>query len=371
MKLFRRRKYAAPWRQAWQLLHYRYLRHYVQIEGDAETICRQTVAGCWNGVFYTTSMGNFNYFWIRDFGAIVKSLRALGQVERVQATLRWALAHYMTHDAVTSCITPSGRLFDAPTRGIDTLPSLLHCLWSAKYQLSSHERTFLNRRLIEFVGDFLDGDTGMVRPGINAAELRDGVIYDRSAYSVAMVERMAWAATHLGLTFPFTHMIYRQELLDHYWNGRYFKADYHNDAFSAECALVPFIMRSVEDTDKLNLTLDYIRDHDLADPIALRYTDTPRAFRYRWWARTVMRNYASDTIWTWHGAYYLRLLWGQHRPEAAAREANFAQMLEQYHTFPELLNSDGTLYNSLVYKSSEGMIWAAIYLTLDKYRSRS
>ena len=371
MNFIKRRRYAAPWRQAWELLRYRYFRRYVRIEGDARQICHQTVVGCWNGVFYATSMGNFNYFWIRDFAAVVKSLRALGQVERVQATLRWALTHYITHDAVTLCITPTGRLFDAPTRGVDTLPSLLHCLWSAKYQLDGIEREFLNRKLAEFAEDFIEPDTGMLRPHIDAAELRDGVLYDRSAYAVAMVERMAWAAEHLGLQYGFSHRIYRDELLTHYWNGQYFNADYTNTAFSAECALVPFIMRSVEDADKLNLTLDYIRDHQLALPVALRYTDTPRRFRYRWWATTVMRNYAGDTIWTWHGAYYLRLLWGQGRPEATAREADFAAMLERYHTFPELLHPDGRLYDSLVYKSSEGMIWAAIYLTLEKYRSRS
>src|SRR5690606_30618007 len=107
------------------------------------------------------------------------------------------------------------------------------------------------------------------------------------------------------------HEIYRDELINHYWNGQYFNSDYNNTAFSAECALIPFIMRSVEDTEKLGLTLDYIHSHGLAKPYPIRYTDTPNKFRYRLWARTVMRNYAGDTIWTWHGAYYLRLLWGQ------------------------------------------------------------
>ncbi len=98
---------------------------------------------------------------------------------------------------------------------------------------------------------------------------------------------------------------------------------------------------------------------------------TPEKFRYRLWARTVMRNYAGDTIWTWHGAYYLRLLWGQSRPEARENEAAFASMLEKYHTFPEVLQPDGSIYNSLVYKSSEGMIWAAIYLTIENYKPKS
>lgn len=367
----KRRTFSAPPRQLWHLFRYRYFRTHAQFSGGPDEICRQIVDKCWNGTFYTTSIGNFDYFWIRDFAAVAKSLRQLGHVDRVRATLTWALVQYMEEDAVTSCITPSGRLFDAPKPGIDTLPSLLHCVWSAKYSLNVAERAFLNRQLELFTHEYLDETTGLIRPGIDAAELRDGVKYDRSAYSVSMVERMAWSAEQLDLTFSYPSEIYRTELVDHYWNGEYFNADYENTAFSADCALVPFIMRSVEDATMLRKTLDYVQKRSLATPYPIRYTDTPRKFYYRWWAKTVMRNYAGDTIWTWHGAYYLRLLYGENRAEAVDVERDFRAMLKRYHTFPELLHPDGRLYNSLLYKSSEGMIWAAIYLTVDSYKPKS
>ncbi|HRF28220.1 MAG TPA: hypothetical protein PL051_01080 [Candidatus Saccharibacteria bacterium] len=367
----KQKKYSAPISQLWNLFYYRYFRRHAKFDGSAETICRAIVDKCWNGAFYSTSLGNFDYFWIRDFATVVKPLRALGHVERVRATIQWALGHYMREGVVTLCITPTGRLFDAPKAGIDTLPSLIHCIWSAKYELTDDETNFLNKQLKQYIHDYLDPKTGALLPHHGPAELRDGVMYDRSAYVVAMVERMAWSCKHLGLNFPFKHTYYRDELLNHYWNGKYFNADYTNTAFSAECALIPFIMRSVEDTKKLNATLDYIRDQKMAEPYALPYTNTPEKFQYRWWARTVMRNYAGDTIWTWHGAYYLRLLWGQSRPEAAEHERNFVRMIERYHTFPELLNPNGTMYNSLLYKSSEGMIWAAIYLTVGSYKPKS
>lgn len=364
----RRRNYSAPISQLWHLLHYRYIRKNAHIEGDPETVCKEILNRCWNGTFYTTSIGNFNYFWIRDFAAVAKSLRRLGHSDKVQATLRWALQHYMRENAVTLCITPSGRLFDAPKRGIDTLPSLIHCIWSIRYELSTAEKAFLNEQLTEFVRDFIDPGSGMLRPKLDYAELRDGVVYDRSAYTVAMVERMAYACENLGLNYPYRHELYQQELISHYWNGYYFSADYDNQAFSAECALVPFIMRSIEDTEKLNLTLDYIHQRGLALPYPIKYTDTPGKFRYRMWAKTVMRNYAGDTIWTWHGAYYLRLLWGQNRSEAPRYQSAFDDMIARYKTFPELLHPDGSMYNSLLYKSSEGMIWAAIYLALSDYK---
>lgn len=79
-----------------------------------------------------------------------------------------------------------------------------------------------------------------------------------------------------------------------------------------------------------------------------------------------MRNYAGDTIWTWHGVYYLKLLRARNHSETEAQEKSFATMIEQYQTFPELLNPDGSLYKSLIYKSSEGMVWAALYIELHR-----
>lgn len=365
-KFPKRPRFNPPLSELLHLISNRYFSSHTKIEGTAREICEAIVEQCWNGTFYRTSTGNFDYFWIRDFGTVTESLCALGHQDRVIATLKWALGHYMKNNAITLCITPKGRLFNAPTSGIDTLPWLIHAIWAAGYELSSDERAFLIRKLAEYREDFIDPITGYLISRIGFAELRDSVFYDRSAYSVALVGHMAKCCEQLGLNeaFPHTSDAYQDMLRSHYWNGYYFSADFGNQAFSAESALMPFALGLIDDAEKLAVTLDYIRDHQLARPHPMKYTDTPQHFRYRLWAKTIMRNYAGDTIWTWHGAYYLRLLRSQKHPETETQEKSFASMIEHLHTFPELLHPDGSLYKSLIYKSSEGMIWAALYADL-------
>lgn len=363
---FQRHTFHPPVNELWRLLRYRYFSKQTKIEGTAQEICDAVIEQCWNGTFYQTSTGNFTYFWVRDFGSVAESLCALGHTDRVHTSLKWALAHYMESNAITLCITSEGRLFDSPTRGIDTLPWLMHAIWASGYRLTSKERSFLVEKLREYQADFIEPATGNLISQIGAAELRDGVLYDRSAYAVTLIGHMAKCVVELGMAdaFPYAPGIYRNLLIREYWNGHYFDADMRTKAFSAECALMPFALGLVDDADMLERTLDYIRDHDLSLPHAMKYTDTPRAFHYRFWAKTVMANYAGDTIWTWHGAYYMRLLRQLNRPEFAECNRAFTEMVERFGTFPELLHPDGTLYKSLIYKSSAGMIWAALYIDL-------
>lgn len=360
--------FSAPFAELWHLIGYRYFSKQTKFEGSAREICHAIIEQCWNGTFYRTSTGNFTYFWIRDFAAVSESLCALGYKDRVIATLRWALSYYVKRGAVSLCITPRGRLFDVPAKGIDTLPWLIHAIWISGYEMSTEERAFISKMLREYCEDFIDPESGHLVSRVGFAELRDSVLYDRSAYAVALVGHMASCCKQLGLSevFPYSIDTYRELLLSHYWNGSYFSADYSNKSFSSECALVPFVLGLIQDDQKLDATLNYIRDQNLARPYPIRYTHTPQNFRYRLWARTVMRNYAGDTIWTWHGVYYLKLLRARNHSETEAQEKSFATMIEQYQTFPELLNPDGSLYKSLIYKSSEGMVWAALYIELHR-----
>ncbi len=359
--------HAGPTKAAVDILYHRYFKRSKELKGNAEEICRQIVEKCWNGTFYSTSLGHFSYFWVRDFGAVSKSLVKLGYEENVRKTMQWALRHYIEHDTVTLCIMPNGQIFDAPEESIDALPWLLHSLTVCDYTLSPQEKLFLNKELKYFIDTFLDPDTGMLYPR-TFAELRDGALYDRSAYAVTLVERLVWCTEELGLgPFPYTPEKYQIELLQNYWNGEYYSADISNKAFSAECALMPFVLHADNDARRLSKTLDYIAARRiLTKPYPIRYTHTPKAFRYRWWAKTIMRNYAGTTIWTWHGTYYLRLLARNSRPELADAQKDFKAMIERYKTFPELLNPDGSLYKSIAYKSDDGMLWAAIYLAINQ-----
>lgn len=352
-------------RAEYRQLFNRYFGQIERFEGNAREICLQIVDKLSTGDFMRTSLGHFDFFWMRDFGTVAESLVRIGRQKSVQKTLRWALGHYRRTGIVKLCIDKSGNVFNAPdVRSIDALPWLLHSLYVSGYKINGVERKFLNKELRRYRRAFLDPDTGLLKT-MRFAELRDAVIYDRSAYAVTMVARLARCAEKLELEFPYDSDKYRRELVTHYWNGRYFNADWTTNVFSAECAIMPFFMKIVDDEAMFEKTIKYIKHHKLDRPYPLKYTNQPNAFRYRpWMTWPLMPNYAGTSVWSWHGAFYLHVLSRYRRPEYASTRASFAQMIERHGTWPEMLNPDGSWYNAPVYKGDPGMIWAALYLDL-------
>lgn len=128
--------------------------------------------------------------------------------------------------------------------------------------------------------------------------MRDAVIYDRSAYAIALIARMARCSEKMGLDgFLYSPSIYRQELMDNYWNGRFFKADFNTNAFSAECALFPFYLGIVDDKAMVTKTFDYIDQKQLNKPYPLIYTDNTKAFKHRFWMTApFMPEYEDRTV---------------------------------------------------------------------------
>lgn len=354
-------------RAEYRQLANRYFGHIQHFDGNARQVCAQILDLLWEGDFYRTSLGHFDFFWMRDFGTVCQSLVRLGETERVHHTLRFALRHYRRAGHVTLCIDASGNCFDAPGKSIDALPWLLHCLTVSDYPLNKSDIAFLNRALRKYRKTYLD-ESGMIKQ-MKFAEMRDAVVYDRSAYAVTLVARLARCAKHLGLVFPYQTHQYRELLVRHYWNGHFFNADFSNTAFSAECALFPFFMGIVDDPIMAAQTLDYIDTQRLNQPYPLIYTNTPEKFHYHWWMTAPwMPNYEGHTIWSWHGEYYLHLLHHYKRPEYAREYRKFSAMIELHGTFPEMLNLDGSWYYAPIYRSDPGMVWVALFLELPQLR---
>jgi len=349
-----------------RLLRNRYFGKIERFDGTAKQICAQIVARLWEGDFYRTSLGHFDFFWMRDFGTVAESLVNLGEGKRVHHTLRWALLHYRRANTITLCIDQAGNTFNAPaSRSIDALAWLLHSLVVSNYTLNKAEHAFLQTQLITYAKAYLDPKTGDLL-NIRYAEMRDAVHYDRSAYSIALIGRLAQCAKELRLTaFPFTPEKYAADLMSNYWNGNYFSADRSNTAFSAECALMPFFLHVIDDATLVDKTMEYITAAGMNKLYPLQYGEHAEQFKYRiGMGKYLMPNYTGTTIWTWHGTFYLHILKRYNRPEYAQQYANFAKMIERHGTYPELVNPDGSWYNAPIYKADPGMVWAALFQEL-------
>ena len=354
-------------RAEYRQLKNRYFGTIERFEGSAKEICAQIVERLWQGDFYRTSLGHFDFFWMRDFGTVAGSLVRVGDGEKVRHTLRWALRHYRRANTITLCIDQAGNTFNAPARrSIDALPWLLHSLVVSKYTLNKSEHYFLQRQLKKYAHTYLDPTTGQILPGIRYAEMRDAVHYNRSAYSVALIGRMARCADILMLdAFPFSPAIYKQELMEKYWNGNYFSADLSNTSYSSECALIPFFLNVINDKVLADKTLDYITKAKLNATYPLQYGEHSDQFKYRiGMGKNLMPNYTGTSIWTWHGTFYLHVLKKYKRAEYSQQYQNFAKMIERHKTYPELLNPDGSWYYVPIYRADPGMVWAALFLEL-------
>ncbi len=345
----------------------RYFGKIERFDGDARQIGEQILDRVWQGEFYRTSLGHFDFFWMRDFGTVADSLIKLGHKDRVHRTLNWALLNYQRANHVTQCIDHVGNTFNAPAKkSVDALPWLLHSLAVSDYKLRPLERQFLNERLDNYTSIYLD-ESGDLRQGVRFAELRDAVNYDRSAYAIAMIARMSVCAKQLDLHFAFPVETYQKILTDYYWNGKFFRADRVTNAYSSECALMPFFHDIITDSKMVNATMDYINDQKLNKPYPLQYSQHADKFHYRPTMNNfIMPEYTGNTLWTWHATFYLHILKRYDRPEYAEQYDKFAELIERHGTYPELVNHDGSWYNAPFYRSDPGMVWVALFLALPK-----
>lgn len=350
-------------RAEYRQLANRYFGKIEHFDGNAREVCQQTLDRLWEGDFYRTSLGHFNFFWMRDFGTVCQSLVRMGYTDRVHHTLTFALRNYRRAGVITTCIDRAGNCFNAPGHAVDSLPWLLHCLTVSDYHLHKVDVRFLNRMLSKYCRTYLNIYGNL--KSMKFAEMRDACIYDRSAYATTLVGRMATCAQKLGLDFPFQPDIYEDILISDYWNGQYFRADIRTDAFSAECALFPFFLGVVNDRDKFYQTAEFIEKQKLNQPYPIIYTPTPEKFRYHWWMTAPwMPEYQGRTTWSWHGEYYLHLLRRYDHPDYAREYHKFSDMITLHGSFPEMLNTDGSWYNAPVYRGDPGMVWVALFLEL-------
>lgn len=345
----------------------RYFGKIERFDGDAQQIGEQIIDRVWQGEFYRTSLGHFDFFWMRDFGTVASSLVNLGHKDRVQRTLNWALMNYMKSNHVTQCIDSAGNTFNAPAKkSVDALPWLLHSLVVSDYRLRPIERRFLNERLAHYTEVYLTPE-GDLKQGVRFAELRDAVNYDRSAYAIALIARLSVCAKELDLHFGFTVETYQQILMEHYWNGKFFKADRVTNVYSSESALMPFFHNIITDKKMVAATMDYITYKKLNKPYPLQYGEHSEKFHYRpGMSNLIMPEYTGKTLWTWHATFYLHILHHYKRYEYAENYEKFKELIERHGTYPELVNHDGSWYKAPFYMADPGMIWIALFLELPR-----
>ncbi|MBI2666559.1 hypothetical protein HYX13_03020, partial [Candidatus Woesearchaeota archaeon] len=276
-------------------------------EGTAEEICKQIVKDCWNGRYFQTSTGNFSQFWTRDFGWCTQGLLRLGYQKEVHHTLRYAINRFKSAKKITTAITPWEKPFDFPYPAVDSLPWLLHSIHLAKFPIYDL-KGFLNAQVEKYFHNFIDVQTGLVKPELHVSSMKDLALRKSSCYDNCMVGMLAQDIAALELKNPFEKYDYSSLIHRHFWNGAYFFDDLTKKPYLAGDAQVfPFITGLCKNKEMLEKTIKKVQEAGLDVPFPLKYTAKRNDASFVM-QELLLYNYEGSSIWTHMGPLWIKLV---------------------------------------------------------------
>lgn len=248
---------------------------------------------------------------------------------------------------------------------------------AAAKQFTHNRRHDLNQLLDVYISQVRDPSTGLVRRGIDLASARDGAVRDSSFYDNVVLWKTLSLARSLQLReIPATELDQlRQKILTQFWDEQegHFKddlsvrpaaANYSSDWLIA----LPtgfLAIKNPDDQHYLRRSIDFIRQHGIAEPLPIKYTATNQHVDAPWAVKTFVPNYGGDAIWSYWGAQYITLLGNlgtalpgsNYQDEARRHIATYRQKIEEYQGYPETFDPQGNFLQNPIYKSIRQTGW--------------
>ena len=329
--------------------------------GNAKAICRAIINDCWNGRFFQVSTGNFQQFWIRDFGMQAGSLVKMGHGDKVRKSLDYALKCFQRSGRVaTTCY--GDHAHDFPCYAPDSLAFLLHSLRVAHYSLNDKEKVFLQKEVKKFITLVIDPSTKLVRKNAHFSSMKDQYIRSSSCYDNIMAAMVARDAKALWLDCDYVFPL--KKFVRTFWTGAYFLDDLSGyDYVAGDANVYPFWSGIVASKIMMESAIASIHKARLDVPFPLRYSAKP-APQKRITLSFLTPNYEGNTIWTLLGGCYLHILKDADKKSFNIAMQHYASHIQQHKNFLEVFHPDGSPYASLFYYADEGMLWAVNYLAL-------
>ena len=323
--------------------------------GSAEEICRQIIKNCWNGRYFQASTHHYKEFWSRDFGYCAESLVKMGYLKEVRKTLAYALEKF-AKTGIKTTITRDGKPFSFPNiYSPDSVALMIHALRVAKDEsIIERYEEFLQGEIDAFANIVLED--GIVRRNVHFSGMRDYARHDSSCYTHCMAILLAREAKLLGFHFPYKEkQLVRR--LDDYWKG-YYRDDRSNPEPSGDANTLPYWLGIGKDFTK---SLNIIKKQGIDAPFPLAYSSKKHPHVLP--IEILVPGWQHDAIWP-----FLGFLWVQavknYGEEIKKYKQAYAQIIKKNGTLHEVYHPTGKPYKSLFYHADEGMLWAAMYLTL-------
>jgi hypothetical protein len=333
-----------------------------KLEGSAEEICEKIVKSCWNGRYFQVSRGNFPEFWTRDFGWCCASLLKLGCMKEVQSTLEYALGKFRKAGKVTTTISQNGAVYDFPCYSPDSLAFLLRSLRLAGSEhLVQDYKPFLEHEAGRFFRIAADRDTGLIKSNMFFSSIKDHAQRSCCCYDNVMAAMLSKDLDYFGLENPFKGYNLKRQLIEKFWNGSFFRDTLDTSYVSGDANVLPFWTGVITDRAMMKKAVASLQQEQLDKPIPLRYSNGQSKMK---WFSFLSPNYEGNTVWTHLGPMFIEIVRKLDKKQAHQYLLQYAHMIERWKTYPEVLTRAGKPYSSAFYYSDEGMIWAAMYLSL-------
>lgn len=339
--------------------------------GDAATIARHCVEGCWTGDYFVAGGGQFRQFWARDLGFSAEPLVRTGFGDRVRRSLAWALEAWARDGRVTTTIFGGRWPRDVYTLGVDSLPLVLHALRSCGADDLVARHAWLEAEARRFVAEVLDRRTGLVRDDRRFSTHRDTVRTSSNAYANAMVVLLDAVLRETGWFPSPVPAGAAERFVAAFWRVDRFVERADGDEVTGDSAIFPFWLGIVPDTQGLAGALRAADAAGLTRPLPLRYVAVRDPASEDPIQRRFVPDYQGTSIWTSLGFVYLQLLDRVDPAVVAGPLAAYVSLVEGEGTVWEVLDADLRPYAGRLglFSADEGMLWSAILLDLLERRS--
>lgn len=337
-----------------------------EYSGNAESICRQIINDCYNHEenYFMTSTGHFRQYWSRDFGLCVLPLKQLGHQKKIVSTLDYALNIFRKNKRITTTITPDEKVLDIPTYAPDSLAYTLHSLAVANdKKLVKKYNGFLKKEVKKFFKIVIDKKSGLVKRK-HFSSMKDQSIRESSCYDNVMAAWVSANLDKLNLKNPLKKYDYKKIILELFWTKEGFIDDLSgSNIISGDANVFPYFTGLFDSKRMINTTIYNMRKRKLDNPLPLKYSIEKPKFV---WFEIFAKNYEYQNIWPMMGYPFIEVVSKVNKKLARDYLKKYSKMIEKHKTFLEVYTPDGKPYKSSFYYCDEGMLWAAMHLSLSK-----
>lgn len=343
-----------------------------RIKGTDEEICRTIIQKCFNGRYLQTSLYSYTGVFARDFGMSIRSLLYLGYTEYVMTTIKFMMDRYSKNNAITVAIDKKGRPYNFPNKySPDSVAYFFRSLRIAKVKdLIIKHKDFLNSEIKRFEELAIDKEKGIIK-NLSFSGMRDHEIAKSSCYDMIMacmlcdeIEKINVLIGKEILLNPLKKYDLKRNLINYYWNGKYFTNSLTDRTITGHCNVFPYLLDVVKDKRMMRSSLNEIRKSKLDVPFPLKYGHSDKTKFV--WQEIFARGWEYETVWVFLGLPYIEITSKIDKKLAKRYLTQYKDNIEKDGAFIEVYNADSSPYNYLFYCADTTMIWASMYLELKK-----